>query len=162
MVEAASGGGGGTSGPSSDAIRLAAAARRERADAAVDTLRDPQAQAGGAPGGRARSEKALRLEATAKVRAELEAEQRRQLEEAAARAEGAQAALVSRAGVTLPPRDAAAYAARFGHLETERARALRDPRVQAELGKVLNAPNNHMYTHNLTRNTTRVSAERRY
>ena len=49
-----------------------------------------------------------------------------------------------------------------GMSQEERRAALQDPRVQAALDQALNGPNRVAYQQNLTRNTTRASAERRW
>jgi hypothetical protein len=124
----------------------AAAARRSASERVpTDTLRDVP---------RARSEKALRHEEQLRVRERLE---RERMESAAAAASAREASL----GLDLPM-GALPHKTRSVLANPERVAALTDPRVTAALTHKLKAPNSVAYQQNLTRNTTRLSAERRY
>ena len=74
-------------------------------------------------------------------------------------AEEQKAAMV---GASSPAAPVAGLQLHGGMSKAQREAALMDPRVQAELAKALNGPNKVAYDQNLTRNTTRVSAERRW
>ena len=132
-------------GPGADEARLAASAARvaarHRKDAAppVDSLRGLATRPG-------KNENALRHEEQQLVRRMLEAEKSQY-----ARRGGA---------------DLGSALGEHAHLvsgtQVDRTAALQDPRVQMALDAALNAPNKVAAEHNLRRNTTRASAERRW
>ena len=106
-----------------------------------------------------RTEKGLRAEEMRRVREKLAAEN---AAKARAKLAGASGGGAVGAEVEAPRIDLAmhkhAAMDKFGSREA----ALRDPRVQAALDKALNQPNQLAALANKTRNTTRISGERKF